>query len=44
MAISKKLDIEYDDLLKMFIILLREEEIVDIALSRLEDEDNDTLF
>ena len=44
MAISKKLDIEYDDLLKMFVALLREEEVIDIALSRLEDEDDDTLF
>ena len=44
MAISKKMDIEYDDLLKLFIALLREEEVVDIALNRLENEDDDTLF
>ncbi len=44
MAISQKMDIEYDDLLKLFIALLREEEIVDIALSRLEDDEEDTLF
>lgn len=44
MAISKKMDIEYDDLLKLFVALLREEEVVDIALNRLENEDDDTLF
>ena len=46
MAISKKMDIEYDDLLKLFIALLREDEVVDIALNRLEDDEDeeDTLF
>ena len=43
-AISQKMDVEYDDLLKLFVALLRDEEVVDMALDRLKDEDDDTLI
>lgn len=43
-AISQKMDMDYDDILRLFIALLRDEEVVDMALDRLKDEDDDTLL
>lgn len=43
-AISKKMDMDYDDIFKLFIALMREEEVIESAINRLRDEDDDTLF
>lgn len=43
-ALSKKTGIDYDTFLKMFVALLKDDEIIDMSLERVRDEDDDVLF
>ena len=43
-ALSEKTGIDYDTMLKLFIELLRDDEVMESALERVRAEDDDTLF
>lgn len=43
-ALSDKTGIDYDTMLKLFIALLKDDEVIDSALERVRAEDDDTLF
>lgn len=43
-ALSEKTGIDYDTMLKLFIGLLRDDEVMESALERVRAEDDDTLF